>query len=145
MTLVRKPFEELMTLPHVVDRFFEEPFFRPSRWLVRGLELPAVDVKATPDEILVEAALPGVKPEDVEVSVDGEVLTIKGSFKREEATEETGYMYRELSRGEFSRTIALPAPVRIPEAKASFKDGMLTLTLPKAIEAKPAKIEVTAG
>ena len=144
MTLVRKPFEELMTLPRVVDRFFEEPFFRPSRLFLREFELPAVDVKATPEEILVEAALPGVKPEDVEITVDGDVLTIKGSFKREEAAEETGYVYRELSRGAFSRSIALPTPVRVPEATATFKDGLLKLILPKSIEAKPTKIEVKA-
>ena len=145
MTLVRKPLEELMTLPHVVDRLFEEPLFRPSRWLMREFEMPAIDVRTLPEEIVVEAALPGVKPEDVEITVDGDVLTIKGSFKREEAKEETGYMYRELSRGEFSRSIALPAGVRTPEAVATFKDGILTLKLPKAKEALPTKIEVHVG
>jgi HSP20 family protein len=142
MTLVRKPFEELMALPRVVDRFFEEPF-RPGRWFLREFELPAVDVRATAEEILVEAALPGLQPEDVELTVDGDVLTIKGSFKREEAKEAPGYVYRELSRGEFSRSIVLPTPVRVPEARATFKDGILHLTLPKAAEAKPLRITVT--
>jgi HSP20 family protein len=145
MTLVRKPFDELMTLPRVVDRFFEEPFLRPSRWFMRELELPAMDVRTLPEEIRVEAALPGVKPEDVEISVDGDVLTIKGSFRREEAKEETGYMFRELSRGEFSRAIVLPSAVRTAEAKATFRDGILHLMLPKAKETMPTKIEVQAG
>jgi HSP20 family protein len=143
MTLVRKPFEELMALPRVVDRLFEEPF-RPGRWFLRGFELPAVDVKATPEELIVEAALPGVRPEDVEVTLDGDVLTIKGSFRREEASEAAGYVHQELSRGAFSRSIILPTPVRVAEAKATFKDGMLHLTLPKAAEGQPTKIEVTA-
>jgi len=145
MTLVRRPFEELMTLPRVVDRLFDEPFFRPGHWLMREFELPAIDLRTLPEEIIVEAALPGVKPGDVEITVDGDVLTIKGSFKHEVAKEGTDYVHRELSRGEFSRAIALPAGVRTPEALATFKDGILTLTLPKAKEAQPTKIEVHAG
>ena len=145
MTMIRKPFDELMTLPRVVDRFFDEPFFRPSRWFVHEFEIPAVDVKATPDEIEVKAALPGLKPEDVEILIDGDVLTIKGSYKHETEKEETGYVYRELSRGEFSRTIALPMPVLEAKATATFADGVLTLVLPKAQVAKPHKVEVKAG
>ena len=145
MTLVRKPFEELMTLPRVMDRFFEQPFFRPGRMLVREFGVPAVDVKALAGEIIVEAALPGVKPEDVEITVDGDVLTIKGTCKHEEETEESGFLYRELSRGEFSRAIPLPATIRAAEAKAVFQAGMLTLTLPKAAEAVPTKVAIQAG
>lgn len=145
MTLVRKPFDELMTLPRVVDRFFEEPFMRPSRWFMRELELPAVDVRSTAEDVIVEAALPGLKAEDVEITIDGDLLTIKGSFKREEKTEESGYVHRELSRGEFSRAITLPAPIRPDEAKAIFKDGLLTLTMPKLVGTKAHKVEVTVG
>jgi HSP20 family protein len=145
MTLVRKPFEELMGLPRAMDRFFDEPFFRPMRWYFREWEMPALDVHATDAEFIVEAALPGLKPEDVEITVDGELLTIKGSYRREDKAEEAGYLYRELGRGEFTRTISLPAPTLAEQVKAEFKDGLLTLKLPKATEVKPHKVQVTAG
>jgi HSP20 family protein len=117
---------------------FDEPFFRPSGWFVREFELPAVDVKTTADAIQVEAALPGIKPEEVEVTVDGDILTIKGTWKTEDRQEDAGYVHRELSR-----VITLPSPVRASESTAAFKDGMLTLTLPKAASAKPARIAIT--
>ena len=122
---------------------FDEPFFRPSGWFVREFDLPAVDVKTTADAIQIEAALPGIKPEEVEVTVDGDILTIKGTWKTEDRQEDAGYVHRELSRGEFSRVITLPSPVRASESTAAFKDGMLTLTLPKAASAKPARIAIT--
>jgi HSP20 family protein len=145
MTLVRKPFDELMTLPRVVDRFFEEPFFKPSRWFMRELNWPALDLRTTAEAVIVEAALPGLTPEEVKITIDGDLLTVRGEYKRDAHAEEGGYVHRELSRGEFSRTLALPSPVRPDEARAIFKDGMLTLTLPKAVEAKPHTVEVKAG
>jgi HSP20 family protein len=145
MTLVRKSFEDLMTLPRLVDRLFEEPFMRPSRWFMREYELPAVDVRSTAEDVIVEAALPGLKADDLEITIDGDLLMIKGTFKHDERAEESGYTYRELSRGEFSRSITLPARVCPDDAKAVFKDGLLTLTLPKVVGTKPHKVEVTAG
>ena len=146
MTLVRRmPLDELMALPRSVERMFEDPFFRPARWLYREAELPAVDVRTTPEAVIVEAGLPGLKAEDVEVSVDGDMLTITGSFKKEEEKEEPGYFIRELQRGTFKRVLTLPVPVKTEGAEAHFKDGLLTLTLPKAIEAQPHRIEVTGA
>lgn len=146
MTLVRRmPLDELMALPRSVERMFEDPFFRPARWLYREAELPALDVRTTAEAVIVEAGLPGLKAEDVEVSVDGDVLTITGSFKKEEEKEEPGYFMRELQRGAFKRVVTLPVPVKTEGAEAHFKDGLLTLTLPKAVEAQPHKIAVTGA
>ncbi len=143
MTMVRKPFDELMALPRFVDRMLDESWLRPGRWLMREFELPAIDVRITDDNLEIKAALPGVEAKDVDIAVEGDVLTIKGSFGHEDKKEETGYVYQEMSRGEFTRAIALPVAVRAADAKATFKDGVLTLTLPKTVPVKPQKVAIT--
>jgi HSP20 family protein len=146
MALVRRsPFDELMSLPRVMDRMFDESFLRPGRWFFREVQAPALDMHTTGPEIVIEAALPGLKVEDVEISLDRDSLTLSGSLKTEESREEAGYAYRELARGAFTRTVPLPVPVNPDLAKAVFRDGMLTLTLPKAEEAKPHRLQIRAG
>jgi HSP20 family protein len=143
MTLIRRssPFGELVSLRQAMDRLFEDSFVRP-----RGGgndENPlALDIYTTPDAVVVEAALPGVKPDDVEISVLGDTLTINASTREEQKRDEDGYSYREIRRGSFSRTITLPAGLKSEAASASFEDGLLILSFPKAEEAKPRQIQI---
>ncbi|MDQ3870606.1 MAG: Hsp20/alpha crystallin family protein [Chloroflexota bacterium] len=90
------------------------------------------------------AALPGVKPENVEINVTGDTLTINGRTEEEERREEEGYLYREIRRGTFTRSVTLPSDVNTENATARFENGLLTLTIPKAEQAKPRQIKVSA-
>lgn len=144
MTLVRRtnPLGELVSLRQAMDRLFEDSWVRPRGTLGDQPDM-ALDIKSTGDEIVVEAALPGIKPEDVDVSVLGDTLTISASHRDETNRDEEGYSYREIRRGSFTRTITLPSGVRTDSATANFENGMLTLHLPKAEEAKPRQIRIS--
>jgi len=100
---------------------------------------PSVDVSENDDKIKLEADLPGMKKDDIDVNIDGNVLSIKGERKREEETEEEGYHRAERNYGKFQRTFTLPANVDAKNAKANFKDGVLKLTLPKLEEIEKGK------
>jgi HSP20 family protein len=144
MTLVRRtnPFGELVSLRQAMDRLFEDSFVR-SRWSGSSDEHQlALDVYTTPDSLVVEAALPGVKPEDVDISVLGETLTISAITNQEQSRDEDGYQYREIRRGSFSRTVTLPSGLKTDAAAATFENGMLRLSFPKAEEAKPRQIQI---
>jgi HSP20 family protein len=96
----------------------------------------------TDNEVVVKAAVPGVKADEVQINVTGEVLTIKGEVKQKEETKEKAYHIREQRWGMFERTIALPTDVVADKAKAEFENGILTITLPKADEVKPKTITI---
>lgn len=133
------------------DRMFDDFFGR--RWLRPfGAErpfaemiasVPSVDVIDRDDEVVVRAAVPGYKKEDIEISVSNSSLTIKGETKTEEKEEKGDYYRCEISQGSFSRTVALPAEVDDAKAKASMKDGMLELTLPKLEKSKRHSISIS--
>jgi len=145
--LVRwEPFRDLVSLRDAMDRLFEESFVRPQAgWLApRETESLAVDMYETDEEVIVKSAIPGIDPEDLDVSVTGDTLTIKGETKSEEEVEEENYIYRERSYGSFSRSLAIPVSIVADEVEAEFEDGVLTLTLPKAEEVKPKAIKVQA-
>jgi HSP20 family protein len=146
MSLIRwQPFTELMSLRQAMERLFEDSFVQPSHlWteLRRG-ELP-VDMYQTKDEVVVKAALPGVKPEEVDISITGDVVTVKGEHREEQETKEENYLCREQRYGTFSRSVAIPVQVKGDKAEATFEDGILTLIIPKAEEAKPKQIKVKA-
>jgi HSP20 family protein len=134
---------ELNRLRREIDRLFEEPFgfLAPSTSFFEGWT-PAVDIYEDKDKFTVRAELPGMKKEDISVSLDGDTLTISGERKQEEEKKE-GEEYRtERFFGRFQRSITLPAPVQTDKIEASYKDGILTITLPKAEEAKPKQIAV---
>lgn len=141
-----EPFRDLVSLREAMDRLFEESFVRPrAGWLAPvGAEALAVDMYETEDAVVVKSAIPGVKPEDIDINVTGDVLTIKGETKVEEEVKEENYIRRERRYGAFSRSIAIPASVVPDKAEAEFEDGVLTLTLPKAEEVKPKAIKVKA-
>ena len=147
MTITRRPgpFGELVSLRQAMDRLFEDSFVRPGAgaW-GDGESLLPLDIYRTDDALVVRAALPGVKPEDVDVTVEGGTLTIRGEFKEEHREGERGYVFQELRRGMFSRTIQLPGDVSADQAQAAYEQGVLTLTLPRREEAKPRQIRVSA-
>ena len=147
MTLIRRnnPVGELMSLRHAMDRLFEDSFVR-SRGQTGAdeMQLP-VNIRTTSDSLVVEAALPGVKPDDVEISVLGDTLTISASNGSEESRDEDGYTYREIRRGSFSRQLTLPTGLKTDAATASFDNGLLTLSIPKAEEATPRRISIATA
>ena len=134
---------ELNRLRREIDRLFEEPFsfLAPSTSFFEGWT-PAVDVYEDNDKYVVKAELPGMKKEDIDVSLDGNTLTISGERKQEEEKKE-GENYRsERFFGRFQRSITLPTAVQANKIEATYKDGVLNVTLPKAEEAKPKQIQV---
>jgi HSP20 family protein len=145
------PFSGFVSLRNAMDRLFEDAFVRPGQlfsWTsaANGNVAPlSLDLYETESDCVVTAALPGVRPEDVDVSVEGNVLTIKGELKTENEEEKGGYHLRELRHGSFYRRIQLPVPVEADGARAQFQNGVLTLRLPKAAEARERKIQITAG
>jgi HSP20 family protein len=148
MSMMRRPspFGELLSLRQAMDRLFEESFVRPRGSTAMGetgeYAIP-LDIYTTGDSLVLEAALPGVKPDDVEITVLGDTLTISGSSSSEERTEQGGYLYQEVRRGSFSRTVSLPADLKTDAAQASFDNGMLRLTIPKAEQARPRQIRIS--
>jgi HSP20 family protein len=144
MTLIRhRPLAELLSLPHAMERFFDDAW--PTRLMTLETGVPALDIRETPESVVVKAALPGVDPKDVDVTVDGQLLTITGDFEKEVETKDEGWIRRELDRGSFSRSITLPVAARGHDATATFKDGLLTLTIPKAEIVQPFHVKVQGG
>ncbi len=144
MSITRwEPFSDLMTLRDAMDRLFEESFVRPGRLLAgpAGATMP-VDIYQEDGNVVVKAQVPGVKPEDIDISIVGDTLTIKGETKQEKEVKEENVIRRERRFGAFSRTLPLPTPVDSSKADARYENGILTLTLPVAEAARPKRIEV---
>jgi len=138
-----EPFHAMERIHEEIDRLMEEFFERP--WLPRVAErvrLLPIDMYETPDAIIVKATVAGVRPEDIEINVTGNTLTIRGERKEEAELREGQAIRRERWYGTFRRDITLPAPVQADRAEATFEHGELTLRLPKAVEARPKRIEV---
>ena len=145
MTLMRRPSPaaEVVTLRDAMERLFDDRFFRPLwPWDGEREGIPALDLFTTAEAVIARIALPGVKPEDIDVEIAGDIVTVRGSFQEEMEATETGYINKELSRGEVTRSFALSTPVRLEAATAKFQDGLLTLTLPKTDEVKPRHVKV---
>jgi HSP20 family protein len=140
-----EPFKEMMSLREAMNRLVEDSFIRPGGWLApfdaEALSV-AMDVIETKDSLIVKASVPGIKPEDIDVSVTGDVLTIRGETASEEKIEQGSYLRQERRFGKFERSLTLPTLVTADKADAKFEHGVLTLTLPKAEQAKPKSIKV---
>jgi len=140
------PANDIASMRSMMDRLFEGSFgrfpaFRPSEELGgAGLGL---DVFETNDALVVKAAIPGVNPQDLDIAVEEDVLTIKGEFKQEETSDENQYHRRELRYGSFERSLRLPPTVDPEKAEATFEHGMLKLEIPKKPEAKARSIKIT--
>lgn len=142
------PLGEMVSLRHAMDRLFEDSVVSPLSWrTISGGDgiTPPLDVHETDDHIVVTAVLPGLKPDDVEITMVGQTLTLRGEMKAGDEVETEQYLYRERRYGSFSRTLQLPVRVEGDKAEAAFTDGILTLRVPKAEEVKPRQIRITAG
>ena len=138
-----EPAREMMTLREAMDHLFDDAFTRPLT-LRDGWSAPAIDMYQTDDEIVVKASLPGVKADEVQINITGDVLTIKGETKQVEEKKEKAWHMREQRWGTFERAVALPTEVVSDKAKAEFENGILTITLPKAEDVKPQIISIKA-
>jgi HSP20 family protein len=136
-------FGRLSDLRDEIDRLFEAPLTELSRTsqLLSGWT-PALDMHEDKDSIVVKAELPGMKKEDINISLHDGSLSISGERKSEKKYENAEVYRAERFVGRFQRTISLPAPVALDKVKAHYKDGVLTVTLPKTEEAKPKQIDV---
>ncbi len=147
MSIVRwEPFPELMPLRRAMDRLFEESFIRPTRLLGVLGEAPVlpIDMYQTANEVVVKTALPGVDPEDIDISITGDTLTISGEIEAEEEVKKEDYICQECRYGAFSRSVLLPSGLKTDKAEATFEHGVLTLTIPKAEEIKRKSVKVKA-
>ncbi len=147
MMIARRPspFGELLSLRQAMDRLFEDSFVRPAQWGGAALESSSLplDVSMTSDELVVEAQLPGVKPDDVEITVENGRLTIHGASATERSEADGDFLVHEIRRGSFNRSISLPTGLESDRATATFADAVLTLRIPKAEEVKPRQIRIS--
>ena len=141
------PFAEMMSLREAMNRLFEESIVRPgSPMQPAGGQLGlAIDLRENEDSYVLEAAVPGLKPDDIDISVLGNQVTIQGETKQEQDRQGERYHLRERRVGRFQRTISLPTAIQADQATAEFRDGLLILTLPKGQEAQPRRIPIGGG
>ncbi|HZH34778.1 MAG TPA: Hsp20/alpha crystallin family protein [Pyrinomonadaceae bacterium] len=146
MNVVRyDPFRDLRTLQDEVNRLFSSSFSRSGAGedqMMRGAWNPSVDIFENKDQIVLEAELPGMKPEDVEISIENNVLTLHGERRFEKKDENDNFHRVERSYGSFTRSFTLPPTVTSENASAEFQNGVLKLTLAKREEAKARRIEI---
>lgn len=145
------PFNDFVGLREAMDRLMNDAFVRPARFITDRADAQAapefgmpVDVTETADAITVKATLPGVKADDVDINITGDVLTIRGEMKSETEKDEGNVHRKEIRYGNYSRSFTLPTAVQSDGADATFENGILTLRLPKMDEVKPKQIKVQA-
>ena len=149
MNLVRfEPFRNLVSLQERMNQLFDDSFpgvsARPDDgdWALGGSWAPAVDIFEKDGNIVLKAELPGVNSKEVDIRVENNVLTLRGERKLEQEIKKENVHRVERTYGAFSRSFTLPSVVDTEKIKAEFKDGVLTVTLPKREEAKPKQIQV---
>lgn len=146
MSLVRwDPFRDLLTMQDRMNRLFSDAFSRTAGEEATGAWLPAVDIYEQGDNLVLQAEVPGVGRDDLDVRVEGNVLTLSGERKQQKEIKDEQFHRLERSYGKFVRSFTLPVGIDTDRIKAEFRDGLLTLTLPKAEEAKPKRIKVLAA
>lgn len=138
-------FGDLTEMQEEMNRFFDDFFGEHQTQMAQGQWLPSVDVSETDSELVVRAELPGMTHDDIEVNLQDNVLTLKGEKKQDKKEEKESYHCLERSYGSFSRSFSLPTGVRADQITATFKDGVLVVSLPKAEEVKPKKISISAS
>lgn len=144
-----RPFRELSMLQRDVDDLFNRAFGRRGGWMphfpFEGGEYPAIDCVRKEDTLLVRAELPGIDPKDVDISVSGNLLTIRGEHRTEREIKEEDYFMHEISRGGFERTLTLPEGVNTEKMKASYRDGILEVSMPAKGISRARKIPIETG
>jgi len=142
-----EPFREVSRLRREMDRLWED-FFGPRGRELRPWEgqwAPAMDVSETADQIVVKAEVPGIDPQNINITLTGDVLAIKGEKKSEREETKESYHLVERSYGSFSRSLTLPAAVNADKIDAKYEKGVLTITCPKKERVKPKAIEIKAA
>jgi len=137
-----EPFRGVFSLQDQINRLFSETFDRSAEEGSLTPWAPDVDIHETEHELVVKADLPGVKPEELDIRVENNILTIRGERKFEKKVNEDNYLRVERSYGSFSRSFSLANTVNTDAIRADYKDGVLTLSIPKREEAKPKQINV---
>jgi len=140
------PLKELEDMRRDMDRLFDE-FTKPARrrrtWTKsEGLVIPGIDLYDRGSDIVIKVELPGVRREDIDITVTRDSLVLKGDIKRDEDVEEDNYYISERTFGNFSRTIALPFEVESEKAQAAMKGGLLEIVIPKKEDVKPKEIRI---
>lgn len=138
------PLRDMITMRQAVDRMLDEAFARGTETRGTGAWLLPMDAYITDEAIVIRADVPGIKPEEIEITLEGDTLAIRGEIQREEDSQRK-YVLLERPTGKFERTLNINVPIDHDNVEASFKDGVLTLTLPKAGAVKPRQIAVKSG
>ena len=139
------PFGRATSLRQLMDRLLEDAVVMPREGGGESWGGPAMDVYEQGDNLVVEAHLPGITSEDLDVNVERGVLTISGKTESEQERTDRHYLLREKRSGRFSRSLQLPAMYQTENCRATFEDGVLRLTFPKTEEAKPRRIQIGTG
>jgi len=148
MSIMRwRPTRDLTGIREEICRLFDD-FLTGWPWPERGRELlegewaPSTDVAETEGDVVVTVELPGVKQEDVDITITNDVLTLKGEKKEEKEVKKENYHRVERCYGSFRRSVSFPTGIQGDKAKASYRDGVLQVTIPKAEEAKPKQVKI---
>lgn len=140
------PFREAVSLRDAMNSLFQESFVRPSGPSAQNGQQPLpLDVSESENEYVVKASMPGVKPEDVQVTIRGDTLSIRGDVSAEEEKQGERWYVRERRCGSFQRSVVLGEPVDAGKAESQYEHGVLTLKLPKAEAAKPHQIKIAGA
>lgn len=145
MAIMRwRPWGDLVSIQDEVNQLFDDSYGRiPARWIESGMRWsPAVDISENKDKIYVDLEIPGMKKEDIKVSLENGVLSLKGEKKQERELKEENCHRVERQYGSFVRSFELPVPVQADKIKASYRNGVLRVELPKAEEVKPKEIPI---
>ena len=147
MTLVRwQPWREIDTLHRQLNRLLDDTFLPNTKWENSDLSFsPAAEIEETPETVNLKLEIPGMDAKDLDVQVTAEAVSISGERKSETKTEENGVTRSEFRYGKFQRVIPLPARVQNGKAKAEYKDGILTLNLPKQEAEKNKVVKIALG
>jgi HSP20 family protein len=137
-----EPMREMMTLREAMDHLFDDAFTRPIDGRSGLSTLPAIDLYQDDDDVVVKASLPGLKKDDVQITLNNGVLTLRGEYKQDENNENTTYHIREHRTGAFERSLSLPVEIDSEKTKAEFENGVLTITMPKVEAVKPRMIDI---
>ena len=145
MNLVRwEPFRELANMRETMDKLWEDTYAWPFRLTKANGDsvLPAIDMYETDNDLVVKAALPGVKAEDLDINISGNTLVIKAETNGEQESKDDSYLRKECYYGTYARTLTIPDGLKTDKAEANLEEGVLTLSIPKAEEVKPKTIKV---
>lgn len=138
-----RPFREMNSLQRAMDRMFADAMIGPEwDWRTSLDQDLALDIVENDDNFLVKASIPGIDPDDLDISLSGRTLSIRGEVKEETESDKGKYYLRERRYGSFSRTVTLPTEINADEIEASYQSGILNLKLPKSEAEKPKHIEV---